>query len=418
MDRQHFIRSTLALRKQGKSIRAIAADLGVNRGRVARALKAARGRPALDMRPFVGRHLEMSALNAALDEAFAGHGQLVMLVGEPGIGKTRTAQEIAASAEARGMQVLSGRCHEAQEAPPYWPWVQVIRSYVAEAPPERLRSVMGAAASDIAEIVPEVRERLPDLHPSPQLEDPEQARFRLFDSITTFLKSASQAQPLVIVLDDLHWSDPPSLLLLEFLAREMADAGLLVLGTYRESEISTGHDLSTILGEIAREPLFQQIRLAGLCKEDVERFIQGAAQIEPPRDLVEAVYARTAGNPFFMTEVVRLLVQEERLVPVAQDQGEGKPVVLSVGMPDTVRLAIGRRLGRLSPECQRVLTTASVIGREFGLDQLERMMAGEDSGELLGAVDEALLAQMIEETPATVGHYQFAHVLNPGHAGA
>ena len=412
MDREHFIRSIHALRKQGKSIRAIAVDLGVNRGRVARALKASQGRPSVGTGPFVGRHLEMSTLTAALDEAFAGHGQLVMLVGEPGIGKTRTAREIAACAEARGVRVLSGRCHEGRGAPPYWPWVQAIRSYVTAAPSDRLASVMGTAASDIAEIVSEVRERLPDLQPSPPLEGPEQARFRLFDSITTFLVSASLAQPLLLVLDNLHWADRPSLLFLEFLAREMADARLLVLGTYRDSEISAGHDLSTTLGEVAREPLFQQIRLEGLSEQDVESFLHIAAKTEPPCELVEAVYAKTEGNPFFMTEVVRLLVQDGAFGSgTSSPERAEAPDSLSVGIPDSVRLTVGRRTASLSPECHRSLTVASVIGREFGLEQLGRLMDGESSAALLGAVEEALSVGMIEEMPATLRRYQFAHVL-------
>ena len=133
-----------------------------------------------------------------------------MLVGEPGIGKTRTAQELAAYAETRGAQVLWGRCYEEEGAPPYWPWVQPIRSYVQQRDAERLLSEMGPGAADIAEIVPEIGRKLTDLEPPPALQ-PEQARFRLFDSITSFLKSAARSQPLMLVLDDLHWADEPLL---------------------------------------------------------------------------------------------------------------------------------------------------------------------------------------------------------------
>ncbi len=151
---------------------------------------------------FVGRQREMGELKAALEATLSGRGRLVTLVGEPGIGKTRTAQELATYAGLRGCQVLWGRCHESRGAPPYWPWVQAIRSYVRERDPERLRSEMGTGAADIAEIVSDVRERIPDLKPSPTVDDPEQARFRLFDSITAFLKTASRGQPLVIILDN------------------------------------------------------------------------------------------------------------------------------------------------------------------------------------------------------------------------
>ena len=140
---------------------------------------------------FVGRHREMAELTGALDDALAGPGRMVMLAGEPGIGKTRTAQELAAMAEERGAQVWWGRCYEGEGAPPYWPWVQPMRSYVHERDAEQLRSDMGPGAADITDIVPEVRERLPNLEPSPALE-PEEARFRLFDSIITFLKNVSR----------------------------------------------------------------------------------------------------------------------------------------------------------------------------------------------------------------------------------
>ncbi|HZA24405.1 MAG TPA: ATP-binding protein, partial [Dehalococcoidia bacterium] len=160
---------------------------------------------------FVGRQQEMGKLKGVLEDALSGQGQVLMLVGEPGIGKTRTAQELAAYAETRGAQVLWGWCYEEEGAPPFWPWLQPIRSYVQQQDAEQLRSEMGPGAADIAEVVSEVRGKLPGLEPPPAL-PPEQARFRLFDSITTFLKSAAQYQPLMLVLDDLHWADKPSLL--------------------------------------------------------------------------------------------------------------------------------------------------------------------------------------------------------------
>ena len=168
---------------------------------------------------FVGRQKEMGDLKGCLEDALSGRGRLVMLVGEPGIGKSRTAQELTTYAGLRGAQVLWGRSYEEQGVPPYWPWVQAIRSYVRERDPEQLSSEMGSGAAAIAEVVSDVRERLLGLPSPPQLE-PDQARFRLFDSISAFLKTASQRQPLVLVLDDLHWADPPSLALLQFVARD------------------------------------------------------------------------------------------------------------------------------------------------------------------------------------------------------
>jgi len=204
---------------------------------------------------FVGRQREMAELKAALEDTLSGRGQLVMLAGEPGIGKTRTARELASYTETLDVRVLWGWCYEQEGAPPYWPWVQVLRSFVQQLDPDQLRVQMGAGAADIAEAVPVVREKLPGLEPPPALE-PEQARFRLFDSITAFLKNAALAQPLVIVLDDLHWADRSSLLLLAFIARELGDSRLLLVGTYRDVEVSRRHPLSQTFGNLMREQLF------------------------------------------------------------------------------------------------------------------------------------------------------------------
>jgi predicted ATPase len=279
---------------------------------------------------------------------------------------------------------------------------------------------MGAGAADIAEIVSDVKERLPDLKPPPQLE-PEQARFRLFDSITAFLKGAGRRQPLVLVLEDLHWADRPSLLLLEFLAREFSNARLLVIGTYRDVEVSRGHPLSQSLGELTRERLFQRVLLRGLSQEDVGRFIELVAGVTPPRGMVEAVYRQTEGNPLFVTEVVRLLVQEGavgtgfRPAPTT-DTGRD---TWSVRIPEGVREVIGRRLDRLSERCNQTLTIASVIGREFSLGQLHRLIDDPSAGSgqrmsedrLLEVLEEALAAKVIEELPRSVGRYQFTHAL-------
>ena len=356
---------------------------------------------------FVGRQREMGELKACLEEALSGRGRLVTLVGEPGIGKTRTAQELATYAGLRGAQVLWGRCYEDQGVPPYWPWVQAIRSYVREREPEQLRSEMGSGAADIAEIVSDVRERLPDLQHPPAQESPEQARFRLFDSITTFLKSASGSRPLVLMLDDLHWADKPSLLLLEFVARELAGARLLLIGTYRDMELSRQHPLAEALGELTRERLFQRILLRGLTQEDVSRFIEATSGITPPQGLVESVYQQTEGNPLFVTEVVRLLVQEGELTRERARERDS----WEVRIPEGVREVIGRRLNRLSQRCNETLTVASVIGREFESRQLVRLVEEMSEDRLLETLEEALSARVIEELPEAVGRYQFTHAL-------
>ncbi|MFQ6025998.1 MAG: AAA family ATPase [Dehalococcoidia bacterium] len=256
---------------------------------------------------FVGRQRELGELKVAFDAALSGQGRLVMLVGEPGIGKSRTVEELLAHVPAYGAQVLWGRCYQEQGTPPYWPWVQIIRAYVRQQDPEQLKSELGSGASDIAEVVTEIKERLLDLLPPTPLDSPEQARFRLFDAITSFLKAVSRRQPLVLVLDDLHWADQPSLMLLQFVTRELADAHLLILGTYRDVEVSRRHPLSQTLGELTRQRLIQRVLLRGWSPEEVGGFIQMVSDLTPPPRLVEHVHRQTEGNPFFVTEVVRLL---------------------------------------------------------------------------------------------------------------
>ena len=353
---------------------------------------------------FVGRQREMDGLKAALDSSIAGHGRLVMLVGEPGIGKTRTAQEIALEAEARGAQVIWGRCYEEEGAPPFWPWVQVIRSYVERQEPDQLQSAMGAGAADIGELVPEIIQKLPGLEPAPAL-PPEAARFRLFESITRFLKTAGRNQPLVLVLDDIHWADEPSLQLLQFVARELADSCVMVVCCYRDVELSRQHPLSETLAQLSREAVFQRHLLRGLDRDDTAHFIESAAGTDVSSNVVEAVYAHTEGNPFFTTEVVQLLSDRGELA----EEAVGGPG--GIRIPEGVREVIGQRLNRLSGECNQVLSTAAVIGREFTVDLLDRLIEDLSEDRLLEALEEALAARLIEELPPQLGLYQFTHRL-------
>jgi len=408
--------------------RALAAiDLSASKQGAEAIVEEANALDALAGGVFVGRQREMGELKAALEDALSGRGRTVMLVGEPGIGKTRTAQELATYAGLRGAQVLWGRCYDNTGAPPYWPWVQAIRGYVRDTEPERLQSEMGTGAADIAEIASEVRERLPNLKSLPALE-PEQARFRLFDSVSSFLRAAGRHQPLVLVLEDLHWSDRPSLLLLEFLARELAGARLMLLGTYRDVDITRQHPLALTLGDLSRERLFQRLLLRGLGPGDVAKFVELTTGLAPPERLVEAVHSQTEGNPLFVTEVVRLLVEEGHLrqsrraglelVPTQPGGDAGadlQPVrlglPLDLGIPEALRDVIGRRLARLSERCNQELTIAAVIGREFTLEQIGALREDLSRERLLDLIDEALAARIIEELPRTVGRYQFTHAL-------
>jgi len=237
--------------------------------------------------------------------------------------------------------------------------------------------------------------------------EPEQARFRLFDSIAAFLKTASQRQPLVLVLDDLHWADQPSLALLQFVARELGGARLLIIGTYRDMELSRQHPLAEALGELTRERLFQRVLLRGLTQEDVGRFIEMTSGNSAPRNLVEAVHYQTEGNPLFVTEVVRLLVQEGELGADKVRETDS----WTIRIPEGVREVIGRRLNRLSQRCNEALTVASIVGREFTLAQIRPLVEEVTEDRLFEILEEALASRVIEELPQSVGRYQFTHAL-------
>ena len=205
---------------------------------------------------FVHRQREMGELVSTLDDAMSGQGRVVMLGGDPGIGKTRTAQEFAAIAETRNAEVFWGHCYEGEGAPPYWPWLQIIRSHIDQSDVESLKASMGSGAEAIDEIVPELISKLTDLGSPPRFA-PSSARFRLFDSITTYLKNASVDKPMVLILEDLHCADASSLALLEHAAADVSASNLMIIGTYGDIEVSTEHPLSRTQGSLVRHEDFR-----------------------------------------------------------------------------------------------------------------------------------------------------------------
>jgi class 3 adenylate cyclase len=347
---------------------------------------------------FVGRELELDRLRQAVDTALGGRGSLQLLVGEPGIGKTRAAEELATYSRVSGARVYWGRCREDEGAPAYWPWVQAIRSYARDADPVALAWQLGGGAAEVAQLIPEVAEKL-DIEPAGG-SDSEEARFRLFDSVTSLLLAASRDRPLVVVLDDLHWADEPSLLLLRFAARELASSGLLILGTYRDVELGRHHPLARVLGEISGIEGSGRIPLRGLGAGAVERYIEMTSGAPSPLGLAEAVQEQTDGNPFFVGEVVRLLASEGKLT--------GAGSIAELEIPQGVREVIGRRLDRLSEQTNDALRVAAVIGRDFDDDLVSRV-AKQSQEELMRAAREAIAERLV--TDLGQGRFSFAHAL-------
>jgi DNA-binding SARP family transcriptional activator len=408
-------RQAEALEAYQQARRTLVEELGIEPGRSLRELEQAilRQDPALELEPeppeprtapsssvFVGRRHELAELRTGLEEAVQGRGGLYLLVGEPGIGKSRLAGELIAHAQSRGAEVLVGRCWEAGGAPAYWPWVQSLRALVRSREAEQLSTELGAAAPDLARLLPEIGTLIADL-PEPETTDSEGDRFRLFDAVSSVLTAAARTRPLVLVLDDLHAADEPSLLLLRFLARELADSRVLVVGAYRDVDPTPEAPLTETLAELNREPVTHRIPLVGLDESAIAEYIELTAGRRPVDKLVSDIRSETEGNPLFVGEFVRLLAAEG-------DFETGKIPELAV--PEGVREVIGRRLRHLSTECQQVLTLASVLGREIDLAVLEHLS---ETGrvDLLGILDEAIAARVFSEIPGSAGRLRFSHVL-------
>jgi tetratricopeptide (TPR) repeat protein len=329
-------------------------------------------------RPLVGRERELAALRAALDDAARGHGRLVLVAGEPGIGKSRLADAAARIASDEGFAVLWGRCWEAGGAPAFWPWTQVLRAHARRAGLERLRREAGPGGAYVAQIVPELARDEP-----PPAAEGDHARFALFDAIASLLVAAARDAPTLIALDDLHAADPPSLRMLEFLAHELRGAPLLVLAAYRDVDARAAPGVEELLARLAREG--ETLPLRGLGRGDVERLV-AAAGVDPAPALVAALHEATGGNPFFLDELVRLLAAEGRL----GEHSLGSGVPLTAG----VRHTVVRRLERLSDDCLVVLRTAAAVGREFAPAVVERA-AARTPADVAAALEEAERARLL-----------------------
>jgi predicted ATPase/DNA-binding SARP family transcriptional activator/class 3 adenylate cyclase len=348
-----------------------------------------------DRGAFVGRSDAAAALAAEWAAVPERGLRVVVLAGEPGIGKTRLVREFARSAHERGATVLAGSCHE-ETLVPYQPFVEALRHYIACCPPAELAVQVTPRRAQLATIVPELEDsRTPHLPTGPGAE---QERFRLFEAVCTLLGDAAHLRPLVLFLDDLQWADQSSLLLLRHLARSAKDAPLMVLGTYRPVEVDDEHPLAEALAELRRSRALARLSLSGLDEAEVAELIAGRTGQQAPPGFVRRVADRSEGNPFFIEELLH-------------DVGSQSDWELAAGgVPDSVRDLLLRRVRRLGDDCRQALAVAAVAGREFELDVLEGVL-GHPRERLIDLVEEALDADVLVEPAQSAGRLGFSHAL-------
>lgn len=355
----------------------------------------------------VGRAMELGALQSDMAQAESGRSSVVLLCGEPGMGKTCLADALSANALSRGWQVIWGRCSEEPGAPPYWPWQQLVRGFAQACDAAALEALVGDSAAHLGTLAPALKDGLPNLAPASPSSDSTRARFDLFDAVASFWLRVAQRSPLMLVIDDLHGADVSSLKLLEFVARQNVAVPMMLVGMYRDAEVNRQHPLQSTVTELARLSSARRLKLGGFSLEETAQFVS-RARPATPRPLVEAMHRRSDGHPLFLSEMVQLLDDMQH----GDEDPEASLAVLDQ-VPEGVRDVIGSRLNRLSEACNQVLSRAAVIGRRFGFDLLMAALDNMDEELCLDALEEATRAGLVLElsrqfAPNT---HEFSHAL-------
>ena len=353
--------------------------------------------------PLTDRTDELGLLEAAFGQAGAGQLQVAFLAGEAGIGKTRLVAELAARVHGAGSLVLYGRCDEDMVVP-YQPFVEALRPSVSHIGAAGLETELPGLAGDLGALFPQLARAA--TQPGGLRSDPDVERHRLFEAVTTLLARVASHGPALLVLDDLHWSDTPTVLLLRTLVRNATDSPMLVLGTYRDLEVEHDSAFADLLQRLDRDGTGQRVALRGLTSDDAADFARRFLRTDVPDDLASALATQTNGNPFFMSEVLRLA----RDTHAPFDRAPAASVLAGLGLPEGVRELVARRVSRLPDDVQRTLSLASVVGPEFGVNVLTR--AADLPGDaVLQALDRARSAGLIHEVADRAGHYTFSHTL-------
>ena len=362
-----------------------------------------------DVFRFVGRNEQREALATAWKTATTTGRLAVFVGGEPGIGKTRLVKELCRTAHTEGGTVLWGACDE-EIALAYQPFVEAFRWLADAAPPDALRELVGALGSELIPLIPDLAQRIPDLKARLN-DDPETERHRLFEAATELLHKLSARSPVALVLDDLHWARKPTLLLLRHLLKSSLPMHLLIVSTYRDTDLDRTHPLSEMLADMRRQTGVERLMLHGLDEDGVQQFLEhvaGHTLDERAQGLARVIARETEGNPFFIGEVLRHLSESGALV-YRDGRWDSDKEIDDIGIPEGVREVIGRRLSNLDATANEVLASAAVIGREFELRTLSAVAGGTDR--VLDAIGAAETASLVEAVNGRPGVYRFAHAL-------
>lgn len=352
--------------------------------------------------PFVGRAGELDRLRSPWKRSVdVSQRRLVFVGGDPGIGKTRLAAEFARDVyDNDDATVLYGRCYE-ENVLPYQPFVEAIDHYLRNGDPAEARADLVRSGTLLARLVPDIRLRFPDL-PEPVRAEPDTERYLMFEAADALLAGIAKRAPLLIVMDDLHWADRPTLALLTHLARNTEAVPLIVIGTFRVGEVSGDHPLRAAMADLRRDGVTDEVVLTGLNEDEVGALIDGTCDLELRPGFVSSVRRETDGNPFFVQEICSHVGE--------MGSAAGAFTLDALGVPEGVKQVIGRRIARLPDGTERLLTTAAVIGREFDLDLLVAV-SGDDEDDALDSMERACTARLVEEVTGTVGRYSFVHAL-------
>jgi class 3 adenylate cyclase/tetratricopeptide (TPR) repeat protein len=362
--------------------------------------------------PYVGRESERAELRRLAGQAKGGTGALVMIGGEPGVGKTRLAEELVAACTRDGFATYVGHCYEMAGAAPYVPIVEVYEQALARASSaQSFRQFLGEEAPQIARLLPELRQLCPDI-PAPLDLPAEQERRYLFNSVWEVLARTAGVQPTLIVLDDIHWADEPTMLLIYHCAERVAQVPVLMVGLYRDNELDVGRPLSRMFEELTRRRLAQRLSLRRLPSENVADMLRALTGQDPPGGLVDVIYDETEGNPFFTEEVFKHLAEEGRLFDT-DGRFRADLTVTDLDVPEGVRMVIGARLHRLGEDGPKVLGTAAVLGRVFSFDLLGQVdeLAEDRLLDLVEEAERAGLIATVEEAGSADDRFIFSHEL-------